>query len=178
VFALKYTNGKGIQGKFGPRVFFTSVDDRKVWLDEDEASEFEHGLADLGVRPSDFIRVTKIKHPRGGGHSIRVERAETEPRQEAPSRLEAQLEKSIELAPMAREHGPRVFVAQPAPVDGTYRALLTETLKAAIDAYFEAAAYARSKGIAVDLRLDFKGEDLRTSVNSRLMDYWKSGGTR
>src|SRR5579863_5371717 len=80
IFALKHVTGKSLGDSrfppYQPRVLYTLVDERKMFLDAEESSEFEHALMDLGVRPADFIRVTKIKHPRGGGHSIRVELAE------------------------------------------------------------------------------------------------------
>lgn len=146
-FALKFITGKNCgEAKFppfGPRVLFTALDDRRLWLGGEDASDFEHALVDLGIQPADFIRVTKIKHPRGGGHSIRVERVvdandandaddapawvRTDPdmrhavrmppsRQtydNAPSREEALLEKSVELA---RERGAAAFQRPPARI--------------------------------------------------------------
>ena len=120
VFALRFMTGKDVQSKFpGGRVMFTAVDERKLFLNDEEANEFEHALLDLGIQPAEFIRVTRVTHGRGGGFSIRVERVEDDPdpapaptrrhgpaRAEAPSRIEAQLEASI---PLARQHGAAAF---------------------------------------------------------------------
>lgn len=57
--------------------------------------------------------------------------------------------------------------------------MLAGALIASIDAYVIAAEYGRSKGIHVELNLDFNAEDIRCSANSMLMEYWKkSGGAR
>ena len=192
-FALKYVTGKNCgEAKFppfGPRVMFTSIDERKLWLGAEDASDFEHALLELGIQPADFIRVTKIKHPRGGGHSIRVERVDDAGdtrdnardnapawvRDAAPSRIEAQLEKSIE---MARERGAAAFQRAPArispepppaPAHGNNGYSADHTPKptaahqlmgafcAAIDAAAEAQAYAARKG----LQITFTSEDIR-----------------
>jgi hypothetical protein len=94
IFALKYTTGKNVDGRFGPRALFTAVDERKLWLDAEDGSDLERGMRDLGVQPAEFIRVTKIRHARGGGHSIRVELAENE----RDTNLERDLERSIAAA--------------------------------------------------------------------------------
>jgi hypothetical protein len=139
-FALKYTTGKNCGEArfppFGPRVMYTSIDDRKLWLGADDASDVDHALLDLGIQPGEFVRMTKIKHPRGGGSSIRVERADEQPRQPRetrydnapewvdappaqaweqprPTREEALLEQSVALA---RQHGARAFQRPPSRV--------------------------------------------------------------
>jgi hypothetical protein len=106
VFALKFVTGKNCgEARFppyGPRVLFTAVDDRKLWMGAEEASELEHGMLELGIQPADFVRVTRVSHGRGGGYSIRVENAEpAAPRQpvrdaEDPRTI-ALLEKSLEI---------------------------------------------------------------------------------
>jgi len=128
VFALRFTTGKNVMSKFpGGRVMFTAVDERKLFLCDEEANEFEHALLDLRIEPAEFIRVTRVTHGRGGGFSIRVERIEDDPdppaaesplrhgparaaapTKEAPTKEEALLEKSI---PLARAHGATAFHA-------------------------------------------------------------------
>ena len=96
----------------GGRVMFTAIDDRKLFLSDEDASEFEHALAEQGIGPADFMRVTKVEHGgRGGGFSIRVERIEDEndarePEPRRDARLEGQLEKSIEMARETRSSRP------------------------------------------------------------------------
>jgi hypothetical protein len=179
VFALKFINGKNLGDSkfppFLPRVLFTAIDDRKLFLDTEDAGEFEHALLDLRVQPADFISVTKIKHPRGGGHSIRVELVEDEPDTRAPeppaarsrrdpapappSRIEAQLERSVELA---RTHGASAFrnpppaPPPPPPAEPASAALfagdaasMLAAMCAAVDAIVETQAYAQRRGLGV-----------------------------
>jgi hypothetical protein len=131
VFAPKFLTGKdsskpSLYPPFQPRVGFTMIGDRKLWLDAEDGSDLERGMRDLGVQVGDFIRVTKIKHPRGGGHSIRVELAEDANQKDAnrsaarepvgPSRLEAQLEKSLEMAQMEQTRRAAPLEREAAPV--------------------------------------------------------------
>src|SRR5579872_2304049 len=74
VIALKFTSGKSVEGRYGPRVMFTASDERRLWLDPEDASDLEHSLVDLGIQPGDPFTVTKIRHARGGGHSLRIAR--------------------------------------------------------------------------------------------------------
>ena len=74
-FALKFAEGKSVESRYpGGRVMFTALDDRKLFLDDEDASDLERTMRELGIGVADFMRVTKIRHARGGGHSIRVER--------------------------------------------------------------------------------------------------------
>ena len=110
VFALKFAQGKDVISKFpGGRVMFTAVDERKLFLNDEDANEFEHALVDLQIQPAEFIRVSRITHGRGGGFAIRVERVEDPDAPAPPSRLEAQLAASI---PLARAHGAAAFVTR------------------------------------------------------------------
>ncbi len=220
VFALKFGQGKDVISKFpGGRVMFTAVDDRKLFLNDEDANEFEHALADLQIQPAEFIRVSRLTHGRGGGFAIRVERVEdpdpdppapSGPRHGStpPSRLEAELAASI---PLARAHGAAAFTAgreteraapartarttkapdssiqsdstaapaaPPATAKGTMTGIYAGALCASIDAYLLAADYARSKGITVDLQLDFNAEDIRQTATSMSIQYFQDGGTR
>ena len=218
IFALKYVTGKDVLSKFpGGRVMFSAIDGRKLFLNDEDANEFEHGLADQQIRPGELIAASRVSHGRGGGFAIRVERvpdtavddapgwvtragAGERTQQAPPSRIEAQLEKSVEIA---RRHGAQAFVtpqaaenrgtaaspesaaptpgrqqqpndSAPASAKGTMSGLLAGALCASIDAYAIATEYAASKG----LPLTFAPEDVRTSANSMLIEYWRSGGTR
>lgn len=91
-FALRFTTGKNVHSNFpGGRVMFTAIDERKLFMNDEEASEFEHLLLEKGVKPAEFISASRVTHGRGGGFSIRVELAEE-------TRLESDLRRSIEMA--------------------------------------------------------------------------------
>ena len=116
---------------------FTAIDSRKLFVDGEDASDIERGMRELAIRPGeDFVRLTKVRHARGGGHSIRVERVEdagdtdnapawvrergnpdthpdTRHAVRKPSREEALLEKSVD---MARERGAGAFQRTPSRV--------------------------------------------------------------
>lgn len=115
VFALKFLSAKEVQGKYGARALFTASDDRRIWLDTEDASDIERTIRALGVQPGDPIRVMKVRHPKGGGHSMRVERFSdaAEPAMD----VEAQLRASIELAreKKARLNGQAGGQTQPVP---------------------------------------------------------------
>lgn len=102
--ALKFNNGKNVEGRFGDQVLFTTVDDTVFYLDPEPASEVEHQLDELGIKAREFFRIIKTKHARGGGSSFRIERLpnpETE--------LVRQLEGSLAMrrpAARATESGP------------------------------------------------------------------------
>jgi hypothetical protein len=133
IACFKWLEGKSVPSQFGERAMFTAIDSRKLFVDGEDASDIERGMRDLGIRPGeDFVRLTKIRHSRGGGHSIRVERVDegrdpdnapawvrdvaTAPASRPPappSREEALLEQSVALA---LQHGARAFQRPPARI--------------------------------------------------------------
>jgi hypothetical protein len=166
--AFKFLTGKNFEGTFGMRVLFTLSDDRRLWVDAEDGSDIDHRLQELGVRAGEPVKLTKIRHPRGGGHSIRIERVEDNAApasvtSEPASPLEAKLTRSLEVA---RTEGPQAFqrnahvvpaeASAPAQTDDTARRLMG-CFCAAIDAIAEAQAYADKKGVKVA----FTSEDLR-----------------
>jgi hypothetical protein len=182
VFALKFIEGKPVASRYpGGRVMFTAVDNRKLFLNDEEASEFEHALRDLRVQPADFIAVARVTHGRGGGYSIRVKRIDEpadasparaydaddapawvretprEPQaRQAPTREEALLEKSVAIA---RQHGAQAFHAaapKASPVSTEAQRMMS-AMCAAIDALAETQAYATKRGMGIT----FTPEDVR-----------------
>lgn len=159
-FALKFITGKNLgNSKFAPflpRVLFTAIDDRKLFLEAEDASDFERALRDLGVQSGDFVAAARVKLPRGG-HSIQVKRvdesaAPSQTRQEFVTATETLLAKSVE---MAREHGPSAFIAA-APVADAQPVKITPAavqmcaaMCAAVDAIIETQAYAQRRGLGV-----------------------------
>jgi hypothetical protein len=212
IFALKFLTGKDVQSSFpGGRVMFTAVDGRKIFLNDEDANELEHALADQQIRSGQEIAVSRIQHGRGGGFAIRVELAETrrsDRRDPAPARhgsatprtwgdftanptTEELLDRSVRIA----QHDPAAFrqdrhvqramvpagpemAAPPASAKGSMGKLLAGSLIASIDAYLLAADYAKAKGVPVSIKLDFNGEDIRSSASVMQIEYYRSGGTR
>lgn len=210
VFALAYTSGKNGQNSlyppFLPRVMFSAVDGRKLFLDSEDASEFERALAEIGIKPGELIEATMVKYARGGGHGITVRRV-TEPVPApvetpraplaggAPGRLTksegckndrqpddtaALLERSIEMA----QRGEKFRQPEPAkpitPAVGKFSGVLAAALIASIDGYLLAAEYAKSKGLTVGWSIEFNAEDIRNSATSMMIESFRreSGGAR
>lgn len=100
VFALKFVTGKNGKDSqfppFLPRVMFSTTDDRKLFLDSEDASDFERELARLRVQPGELVQAVMVKHAHGGGHSIRVARV-SDAAEPSPSRLEKQLQDSVDM---------------------------------------------------------------------------------
>jgi hypothetical protein len=166
-FALKYRDGKEV-GSWG-NVMFTAVDGRRLFLNTEDANEFEHALTDLEYKPAEVIRVTRVKHgkARGGGFSIRVERVDeldrVEPSRAVSSRInpsrdarsappqtetETLLERSIELARKTESEQQHVTAAH---------AKLLAALMTAVDVAVESESYAEKRGF----RLSFGEESIR-----------------
>jgi hypothetical protein len=186
-FALKYTTGKAV-GQWG-NIMFTAVDDRRLFLNAEDASEFEHALLDLRYKPADFIRVTRVKHgkARGGGFAIRVELEKDEPQSDRD--YTSDLAQSISNAEASRRlQAQRARALQPVvPVVGAQATAqstdgervpmskdLGRALIASIDAAAIAAQYAESKGISIA----FTSEDIRCFAVSILTEFWRNGGGR
>jgi hypothetical protein len=133
IIAMKFLEPKMFTGAYGPRALFTLTDERKLWLDGDDASDIVRDMQEKGIQRNQPFRLTKIRHPRGGGHCFRVEAlaqsapawvtatgtapAHREPA--APSAIEDQLAQSLTLA---RTHGAQAFqrgahIAQPRPAE-------------------------------------------------------------
>lgn len=177
-FALKYSTGKPV-GQWG-NVMFTAVDERRLFLNTEDAGEFEHALRDLNVQPADFIKVTRVKHgsARGGGFSIRVERIEDDGSDAAQrvqrsvatvapaprTRTEALLEKSIE---QVQER--KAAVATPQVEITPASARLCSAMCVLIDSMSEARAYAQRRGI------DLTNEDLRCLVTTAYINDCRGG---
>ncbi len=203
--AFRFIEGKNLGDSkfppFLPRVVFSTVDGRSLFLDSEDASDLERGMRELGIDPAqgDVARITLVKHPRGGGHSLRVERADgpparlSRPAESEDPRTVALLERSLEMArnreasaprqtPAAPSHqqtnnGPipeRPMTNVPTKEPGTFAKLLSGALCAAIDGYAIAGAYAEAKGVA----FDYSVEDIRCSSTTLLIEWFKREGAR
>jgi hypothetical protein len=192
-FALKFLEPKVFDGQYGPRGMFTACDEgvgeRKIWLDYNDARNIVDELQRLGVRVGEPIRVTKVKHPRGGGHGFHVHKADAVPAglpawvsdaaAPAASELETQLAQSVR---MVAQHGPAVFqrpaATQLAPAAAAPEELtpnmarFSAAYKDAIDVLLNARSYAQFKGLALEIRC----EDVRALAATITIDAQRAGG--
>jgi hypothetical protein len=172
IVAFKFLTGKNVEGKYGAQVLFTCDDDRRIYLEPEDGSDVERAIGTMGIQRGDPVTLTKIKHPRGGGHSIRVERAAAETRPD--ERFEAQLKGSIELARRRRAEGgpassPPAITTTEAPATVTSQAhsngnakqplspvsaKFMSAYKEAIDTLVEAKVYAQRQGLAIEIRCE------------------------
>jgi hypothetical protein len=188
-FALKFLEPKLYDGQFGTRAMFTACDEgygeRKIWIDYEDAANIVIELKRLGIRTGESLSVTKVKHPRGGGHGYLVARA-TQPaaptaqtsaspewvtREEVPSPLETQLAQSVQLV---RTQGPQVFqrgAVATAPAMPVPSSPLAEALFAAVDAALECTVYAARKGMEVI----FSADDIRALASTQFIQNAKGG---
>lgn len=151
--AFKWVSPKAVTGAYGPQFMWTLADERKIYLDDEDGADVDRRLQELGVQPGDCVRITKIRHARGGGHSFRVEAVSdaAEPDTELASRLK----ESVAIAKSGVR--PRAEVAMAAEGLSPAALKLAAAFSSAIDALSEAQAYAERKS----LRVAFTAEDVR-----------------
>lgn len=177
VIALKFTEPRMFSGSFGDRALFTLSDERKLWVDAEDASEIVRDMREHGITQGEPFRMTKIRHPRGGGHSFRVEPLHAAkpaaPAAGSEGALADKLEQSVAIArrdPRAFQHNAHVIPPAPpeAPAaaaaagpDDTARRLMS-CFAASIEAITDAQAFADRKG----LKVTFTSEDVRATAIS------------
>lgn len=193
VVAFKFLQGKSYTGNYGTRFLYTMSDDRRMWVDHEDGADIERQLRELGAQRGEFVRLTKVRYPRGGGHAIRVERVAES--YEAPAAsgnddTAAQLEKSIAIA---RSHGAQAFqrnahvlpaaaaaspdsqaaaaaVRDNSPHDNPVAARLMSCYMSALDAVHEAQQYATRKGMGIT----FTSDDIRASAITLYIQHEKA----
>lgn len=193
VIAFKFTEPKIFPGTYGERGLFTLTDERKFWCDADDASDIYRELGAKGIQRNQPFRLTKIRHPRGGGHSFRVEAlaanapawvtdVATAPRSrtpEPPTREEMQLEQSLALT---RAHGAQFFqrgahVQRPAEAPESASPFPPATAEApartashqlmsAYLAAIDAVSEAQAYADRKGLKVTFSSEDVRATAIS------------
>jgi hypothetical protein len=205
VVTFKFVQARNFEGQYGARGLFTLGDERKLWLDAEDASDVERALRDQDVCAlRDYVRLTKVKMPRGGGHAIRAERVQETPRetrydnapewvdappaqaweQPRPSREEMLLEQSVALA---RQHGARAFqrppsrvspetppAAAPSSTDTGNSTGFAFQLKPAFIAAIDAIADAQRYADAQGLKVTFTSEDVRAAAISAFIQAEKA----
>lgn len=192
LIALKATTGRTVPSKFPDphtgameQVAFDLHDGSPLYLSFEDASSLEHQLLDLGIRPGDDFRLTKLKAARGGGSCVRVDRASDpqpsrgsrpeppvrreEPRREyrpavaqSESEIEAKLAQSVALArrdPETAREAFRESLSPAAPAVATPPAsspvALSLMLRGLIEQVHAGQLYAASLG------LHLSAEDMR-----------------
>lgn len=155
-FALKQpANGKEV-GQFGS-VMYSASDGRVLFVVAEDASDFHHQLVDLGIQPGEAIRVSRVRHGRGGGFAIRVARVSDaeegppEPKGGTGAHANSPHPYSSNIT------SPNDSRIPAAPEIAPASARLCAALKAAIDATVEASIYAKRVG----MKLEFNEEDVR-----------------
>ena len=199
--ALKFPDGKPVEGRFGDQMYYTTTDGRAMYLDMDTAAKVNM----LGLAPRELFSICKRVHTVKGKRSIvwDVFRALGGPRAvpapEAPSQLERQLQASIDQLPNrngaavspATPHVQTVEV-NPSPAsngngtthngtansphvlvtDGRPQTKLESALKSVVAAIHSAEQYAASIGYKMPT---FNSEDLRTMANTLIIDSGRYG---
>lgn len=192
---FKFLSGKNFEGQYGMRALFTMSDERKLWVDAEDASDIERALMAQGVRAGEPVRLTKIKHPHGGGHSIRCERVALEddaptwvtndepaPAPPARARRSAQYDYSADLeqsVALARQHGAQAFqwpssrvspetppAAAPEATNAADHSGFAHQLKPSFMAAIDAVAAAQRYADAQGLKVTFTSEDVRACAIS------------
>lgn len=193
VFALKYLTGKPVESRFpGGRVLF-STSRGSLFLNDEDASDFERGVREIAPAAGEEVRVVMVKHAHGGGHSIRVALASEAAE---PTHTEALLEKSVEMARNGQREGFRAAAMQATTAPVTYAfkenqnaevpaavqsfngsplitpqsAKLCAVMCSLIDAMTEAKTYSVRRG------LDLTTEDLRALVVTAFIQASREGG--
>jgi len=166
--ALKFATGKRVESRYNDyEVFYSTTDGRCFY-----------------ATPTLDSRIQALEPAAGEEFTV----CKREVREGNKKRVEWQVTRSID----ANEPGPNEpITTPPAPVVAKPSANITDAnrqhsapslsmtqilsgaLISSIDALIVARDYAASKGIEVDLRLDFNGEDARTLSSTAIIQYFK-----
>jgi len=196
--ALKYDDGKAVQGRYGDQVLYTLTDDRVMYLPPIAAKR----IKDLHINRNELMSISKQEVPRGQKSSIEwvIKRVDPAPEtaavqpaaasnnQETSSlqqpngttednRLEHQLRASIAMVREGKNgtlpsegHG---LALAPAPQERP-KTQLEHALITAIAAAAAAERYAAEIHFAVH----FEHEDIRAMAISTLIGMQQNGGQR
>ena len=199
IVELKYPEGKPVDGRFGPQVYYSLADGRCMYVEPVVAQQ----IARLGVQPGDAVEILKrqVKHGRAKGVEWVVQMAgeapaagtrpqppalapghgETkEPEQQAHgSALEQQLQQSVVHVQQQKAAASQHNMAQNniAQILGPSAGALFELAGfAAVDAAAKVAAYAQKQGLVIA----FGAEDVRCLWNSFYINAQKAvaGGSQ
>lgn len=156
---LRFSEGKEIDGKFGPQFMYTTTDDRIFFLDPPVAARLDA----LSLAMHEEVRIGKMSRAKGG----------TEWMIEQPQRLQPVAPVAARPAPPANEpppFAPEETAAAPAAVQ-PLRGKFSAAYMVAIDVLQEAQVYATRKGMP----LAFTGEDVRALAATLIIDQQRGG---
>jgi hypothetical protein len=140
--ALKYGEGKLVEGRYGDQLLFSCTDGRRFFVPPLVGEE----IAKLGIRPGEPITITKCEVTEG-----RKRTAVYQVDRDASSPSEAPIHASAPKPAVAP--GP----APASPEQLSLRRVMYDHYRAAIDILVEAERYGKAKGLA----LEFNAEDVR-----------------
>jgi hypothetical protein len=105
--ALKYPDGKAIEGRYGSRVMYTLADDRVMYVAPIVASR----ISQLGIEAGELFQICKLQKRDGQRKFIewQVQRLENEPE----TQLERDLRESIKVAQAATDALPSEAAGEP-----------------------------------------------------------------
>lgn len=162
VVALKYARGKRVQSQFGgDETYYSTVDGREFYAKE----ALEKRITQLGPRPGEPFSIC-YRELGDGRNQWQVENIEDRRPESLPQAA---------VTPAVQNHSN--VPASPNPTaNGNSPAskLIASALIASIDGLLIAREYAISKGIEVQLTLDFNAEDVRCLASGTLIQYFKT----
>jgi hypothetical protein len=153
VVALKFDEGKNVEGKFGPQVAFSTIDDRMFYLDPTPADDVETELRKFGIKAGTPFKLTKVKTSHGGsrftvepiaargdegGHNVPGRARYSAP---APGYWDVEIPPTPAAQPVA--------APAPAAQPSTSAVCMMAAMCAAVDAVIETQAYATRRGLGV-----------------------------
>jgi hypothetical protein len=152
VVALKFDEGKIVDGRFGPQMAFTTTDDRIFYLDNEPADDMVGALRQYGISRGTPFKLTKIRAQHGGY------RWQVEP-YEADRNGHRQPAAPPPVAPPAAPPSAPAATAAGGASSGlkSDAACMMAAMCSAVDAILETQAYATRKGLG----LTFSEESVR-----------------
>ena len=154
--ALKYGEGKLVEGRYGESLLFSTVDGRRFFVPVEVGEQ----ITALGVRAGEAITITKVetRNGRKRGAAYEIGRDTVAAPVSAPA-----------SRPMAAASAPGPVPVPPA--SGDMRMAMYQHYKAAIDILIEAGKYAQAR----EFPLEFNAEDVR-ALAATLLIQSKEGG--
>jgi hypothetical protein len=184
--ALKFTDGKDVEGRFGAQVLYTTTDDRILYLNPPEAKR----IMQLGITKGELFTICKHEEKRGSHKSVSWDIRRVYP--DAPgnggsAKILADITETtihqVNASSRQQQQHPNGTTAPaaepPSQLETQLEASIrlsqsVQAIKAAILACHEGEKYAASIGYAVH----FENEDVRALGISILIGMQQNGGQR
>jgi hypothetical protein len=175
--ALKYPDGKPVEGRFGDQVLFTTTDDRVMYLDPPVATQIKN----LRIARGELIQICKRSTKRGSKRSIdwEVKRVYPEGKQpgaapstEPPANGTAQALQQTATSTTTTANGTPSLESQLSR--SIMKTQADDAVITAIDACAKGSKYAALIGFPIT----FEHEDVRSLAISILIGMQQAGGHR